>query len=332
MGMAIGTVVGALGHLLIQLPGLVQQRAQYRPLLTVRDPGVLKVLRLMAPRVLGLSFSEINKFIMLYLTGSMPLGSLPALNAAFRLIIFPQGILGQALGIAAFPTLSTLAAREAFAEMRSIITDSLRLLLYLGLPVTLWLALLRREIVTVLFERGLFGAESTALVSAALLFMAFGLLALMLLEVIARSFYALSDTLTPVLAGGLQVALMAALSLLLLNQVFIPNGWLPLSALALAFSLSNFAEVILLLWLLRRKLGRLNGRDLASGAWRMLSAAALMGVVTWATASSLGDRSPWIILLMAAPAGGAAYFAGCQILRVREQRQVIRLASARLSR
>ena len=134
--------------------------------LTVRDPGVIKVLKLMAPRVLGLSFSEINKFIMLYMTGSMPLGSLPALNAAFRLIILPQGIIGQALGIAAFPTLSSLAARNQFDEMRTIINDSLRMLLFLGLPITVWMILLAEPIVSVLFERGLFDAESTRLVAA----------------------------------------------------------------------------------------------------------------------------------------------------------------------
>jgi putative peptidoglycan lipid II flippase len=136
MGFAIGMVIGAFGHLLIQIPSLYKQGARYQPLLTVHDPGVIKVLKLMAPRVLGLSFSEINKFIMLFMTGSMALGSLPALNVAFRLIILPQGIIGQAMGIAAFPTLSSLAAREKFDEMRMIINDSLRMLLFLGLPMT----------------------------------------------------------------------------------------------------------------------------------------------------------------------------------------------------
>ena len=127
MGLAWGTVAGALGHLLVQLPGLRQKRARYTAVFTLHDPGVQQVLRLMAPRVLGLSFSEINKFVVLFLTGSMPLGSLPALTTAFRLLIMPQGVLGQALGIAAFPTLAELAARSALREMRQIVMDSLRL-------------------------------------------------------------------------------------------------------------------------------------------------------------------------------------------------------------
>ncbi len=332
MGLAIGTVIGALGHLLIQLPALRREGANYQPIFTVRDPGVIKVLKLMAPRVLGLSFSEINKFIMLYMTGSMPLGSLPALNAAFRLIILPQGIIGQALGIAAFPTLSTLAAKEKFDEMRTIINDSLRMLLFLGLPVTIWLILLAEPIITILFERGLFDSQSTQLVAGATQLMALGLLALLFLEVIARSFYALSDTLTPVLVGGLQVLMMAILSIWLRDVVFAAQGWPAFGALALGFSISNYMEVGVLLWLLRRKLGHLNGAQFFSGAWRMLLAAVLMAGAMWVLLSSLDDGAVWLQLILGVLVGGGVYFLGCLLLRVRELLQILAAGRARLSR
>ncbi len=332
MGFAIGTVIGALGHLLIQLPALRREGARYETIVTVRDPGVIQVLKLMAPRVLGLSFSEINKFIMLYMTGSMMLGSLPALNAAFRLIILPQGIIGQALGIAAFPTLSTLAARKNFAEMRVIINDSLRMLLFLGLPVTLWLIFLAEPIITILFERGMFDAESTQLVSTAMQLMALGLLALLFLEVIARSFYALSDTLTPVLVGGLQVMMMAILSLWLRDIVFAAQGWPALGALALGFSLSNYLEVGVLLWLLRRKLGHLNGAQFMSGAWRMVLAAAVMGGALWILLSQIDEDAVWLQLVLGVLVGGAVYLLGCLLLRVRELQQMITIGRDRLSR
>ncbi|MFO7679026.1 MAG: lipid II flippase MurJ, partial [Chloroflexota bacterium] len=156
MGFAVGTVIGAAGHLLIQLPGLYQKQAKYTAVLTVRDPGVVKVLKLMAPRVLGLSFSQINLFVILAFTGTavFALGSLPAINVAFRIINLPLGIIGIALGIAAFPTLSTLAAQNALSQMREIVTDSLRLLLFLGLPITILLVFLAEPVVSVLFERG----------------------------------------------------------------------------------------------------------------------------------------------------------------------------------
>ncbi len=332
VGLAIGTVIGAAGHLLIQIPGLIRKQAKYVFIFTYRDPGVVKVLWLMAPRVLGQSFSELNKLLILFMTGSMALGTLPAFNAAFRLIILPQGILGQALGIAAFPTLSTLAAKREYGEMRQIIAGSLRLLLFLGMPVTIVLMLLRKPIVSILFERGLFDAESTDLVASALLLMSLGLVALLLLEVIARSFYALSDTLTPVLAGGVQVLMMVMLTLWLREAIFTPRGWLPLGALALGFSLSNYAEVAVLLWLLRRKLGGLNGRILLDGFWRILLASLLMAGAMRVILSRTSGQALWIQLIAGGLAGGCVYLLASWLLRVREVQQIMQYGRARLTR
>ncbi|MBK6325396.1 MAG: murein biosynthesis integral membrane protein MurJ [Chloroflexi bacterium] len=333
MGLAVGTVLGALGHFLIQLPGLAQKKARYAPIVTVRDPGVIQVLKLMAPRVLGLSFSEINKFIILFLTGTavMALGSLPAINVAFRIINLPLGILGIALGIAAFPTLSTLAARHALDDMRVIITDSLRLLLFLGFPITVLLLLLSQPTITLLFERGLFNAESTEFASAALFYLSLGLIALMMLEVIARAFYALSDTLTPVLAGGAQIAIMAVLSLWLSQKVFPQRGLLPLGGLALGFSLSNYFEVALLFWLLRRKMGRLEGRALLDGSLRMGLAAGVMTAVTLIALAQI-PASPWWQMLVGSVVGGLAYLLACAVLRVKELEQVVAYGRRRFSR
>ncbi|MEZ4518099.1 MAG: murein biosynthesis integral membrane protein MurJ [Chloroflexota bacterium] len=331
-GLAVGTVLGALFHLLIQLPGLRRQHARYSPILTLRDPGVRQVLWLMAPRVLGLSFSEINKYIILFLTGSMPLGSLPALNAAFRLLIMPQGILGQALGIAAFPTLAALAAQSAIREMRQILSDSLRLLLFLGLPATVLLMMLAQPIVAILFERGLFDAEATELVSWALLFYAVGLVALTAIEVIARSFYALNDTLTPVLVGGLQILSMWVLSLWLRDSVFPALGWLPLGGLALGFSISNILEMSVLLLLLRRKMGGINGRQLASGFWRMGLAAALMALAIVPVLRHTSEQSIWIRAIAGTAAGGAVYLLACWLLRVEEWQRLSGMALQRLRR
>jgi putative peptidoglycan lipid II flippase len=322
LGLALGTVAGALGHLLVQLPGLRRHHARYQPILTLNDTGVRQVLRLMGPRVLGLSFSEINKFIILFLTGAMPLGTLPSLNAAFRILIMPQGILGQALGIAAFPTLAALAARSAYQEMRHILSDSLRLILFLGLPATVLLVMLAEPYVAVLFERGLFDASATAMVAAALRFYAVGLIALTAIEIVARAFYSLSDTLTPVLAGGLQIVTMWGLSLWLRDAVFPALGWPPLGGLALGFSLSNVIEVVALLWLLRGRLGGLNGRALLSGAWRMGAAAAVMAAGIALLLPRLAAAGDLARAVVGTAIGGALYLLMCWLLRVAEWQRI----------
>ncbi|MEM7111875.1 MAG: murein biosynthesis integral membrane protein MurJ [Chloroflexota bacterium] len=319
MGLAWGTVGGALGHLLIQLPGLRQKRAKYTAVLSLRDSGVQQVLKLMAPRVLGLSFSEINQFIILFLTGSMPLGSLPALKTAFRLLIMPQGVLGQALGIAAFPTLAELAARSAFTEMRQIIADALRIVLFLGLPITVLFATITRPIIVILFERNLFQADDTTLVVQALFFYAFALVALTALEVVARAFYSLNDTLTPVLAGGVQILLMGILSLWLSRSLFPSLGQHPLGGLALGYSLSNILEVGVLLWLLKRRLGGINGRSILDGFWRMAVASGVMWVGITAVIQPL--QSVWLQAIVGTLVGGMIYLVISWLLGIQEFRQ-----------
>lgn len=318
MGMAVGTVVGALGHLLVQLPGLRRQQAQYTPLLTLHDPGVRQVLKLMAPRVLGLSFSQLNPLAMVFLGARLDAAAIPALTLAWRIMIMPQGILGQAMGTAAFPTLASLAARHALVEMRQILADSLRMLLFLGLPATALLMTLGRPLITILFERGFFLATDTALVAAALVFYALGLVALVSIEVIARAFYALNDTLTPVLAGGAQIGLMLALSYWLSQQVFPQYGWRPLGGLALGQTVANFMELALLLWLLRRKMGGINGRFLFDGAWRMGVSALLAGLASGLVVHQTLPWGVWAQLMGGGLAGAAIYLTLCFALQVKE--------------
>ncbi|MBK7893632.1 MAG: murein biosynthesis integral membrane protein MurJ [Anaerolineaceae bacterium] len=332
-GFAVGTVIGAIGHFLVQLPGLKQKEARYTAVLDLRDPGIRQVMRLMSPRVLGLSFSEINKFLIIWLTNPpMAQGSLPALNTAFLLIIMPQGIIGQALGIAAFPTMATLATRKQWDEMRQIFADSLRILLFLGLPFSALFAVLALPLASLLLRWGYTTPEGIRFVSVGLLFYALGLVPLLALEVVARTFYALSDTLTPVLAGGVQIVIMWLLSLWLSQTVFPQLGWLPLGGLALGFSLSNVVEVLLLLWLLRRKLGGIQGQSLLNGLWRMGVATLLMAGGMWWVLGWLGDTAELIQLILVSAAGGVIYVLACAGLRLEELTRFWQYGRRRLNR
>jgi putative peptidoglycan lipid II flippase len=281
---------------------------------------------------LGLSFSEVNKFLIILLTDPMVTGSLPALNAAFRLIIMPQGFIGQALGIAAFPTLSTLAVRGAREEIRQIFADSLRILLFLGLPFSAVFVVLSRPVVSLLFEWGLTGNEDVTLISWALLFYALGLVPLLALEVVARTFYALSDTLTPVLAGGVQILVMWALSLWFSQTIFPQQGWLPLGGLALGFSLSNVIEVLLLLWLLRRKLGGIQAFSLLNGLWRMVVATLLMAGGMWWLQSWLSETVNLLQIVVVGSVGSGIYLLACAGLRLEELSRLWQYGRRRLNR
>lgn len=322
MGLAIGTVLGSLGHLLVQIPGLYAKRARYTFILTLRDAGVRQVLRLMAPRVLGLSFGQLNHLLIQFLAQSMVIGSIPALGYAWRIMIMPQGIIGQALAIAAFPTFSTLAARSALDEMRRIVADTLRLIFYFSLPAVIFLMLLRVPIITILFERGQFDAAATEFVAWALLFYALSLIGLAAIEIISRAFYAMEDTWTPVLIGMLQLIAMWLLGLWLGEEVFPALGWLELGGLALGYTISTMLELILLLWLLRRKMGGIDGRRLVDGFWRMVLASLMMAGVTWLVLNRLSQATEIWRLLIAGFAGGVTYLVASLLLKVPELEQI----------
>jgi putative peptidoglycan lipid II flippase len=329
-GLALGTVAGAAGHLAVQLPGLRRQQAIYKPILTLHDAGVRQVLRLMGPRVLGLSFSQLNHLVTLLLAQGMVEGSVVALDRAWKLMIMPHGILGQALGIAAFPTLATLAAQSAYGEMRRILADTMRLIYFLGLPATIMMIGLRQPIVALLFERGECGPDCVDFISWALLFYTIGLISLTALEVISRAFYALGDTVTPVLAGLLQLAGMLFLGWWLSYRLFAEVGWLQLGGVALGASLANMLEAGVLLWLLRGRLGGIDGRHLLAGFGSMTLAGALLGGTLLLVAYLTTGAGIWLRLVMAVSIGGAAYLGASWLLAVAEVRQLFIYGRRRL--
>jgi len=246
-GLVVGVVGGALGHLLVQIPGLRRVGARGRPSLSLTDPGVREVLRLMGPRVLGLAVVQLNFLVNVFLASHLPAGSISALNYAWLLMLLPQGVLAQSVATAAFPTFARQAALGERAAMRTTLKGILGLLLAVSVPAALLLFWLREPLVVLLFRRGAFDAAAVALTGYALAFFAPGLIGHVVVEIVARAFYALKDTLTPVLVGVAAMTLNIALSLLLIRPL--AHG-----GLALANSLATLAEMGVLLLFLRRRL------------------------------------------------------------------------------
>jgi putative peptidoglycan lipid II flippase len=271
-GLAVGVIAGSVLHLLVQVPGLVRFQARYWPVLTLRDPGIREVGRLMGPRVLGLAAVQVNFLINTILASGLAEGSLSALNFAWLLMLLPQGAFAQAVATAAFPTLSALAAQGETNEMRSTLAATLRAILFLSVPAAVGLLVLRMPLVQLLFQRGAFETHSTEAVAWALQFYALGLPAHAGVEIIARAFYALHDTRTPVVIGIAAMGLNVVLSLFLIRPL--AHG-----GLALANTIATTLELLGMLILIRRRLGGIEGRRLARASARMALAAALMGTV-----------------------------------------------------
>ena len=276
-GLAWGVVLGAVLHLLIQLPGVLRLGGRYLPTLGRGNPAVAEVGRLMLPRLLGVAVVQINFIVNTILASAMPEGSLAALTYAFTLMIMPQAIIGQASAIAALPTFSAQFARGELDSLRSSLGNTLRAVFYLALPASLGLALLSTPVVAALFERGAFTSQSTQMVAWALFWFSLGLVGHSVLEVVSRAFYALHDTRTPVVVGVGAMTLNILLSLTLW-RVFDAIGWMPHGALALANSLATALECIVLLELIRRRMGALEARRLRPGLLAAIGSAAAMSL------------------------------------------------------
>ncbi len=324
MGMAVGVVVGAALHLLVQVPGLMRYGARYIPTLGLDDPSVREVGRLMAPRVLGTAVIQLNFVVNNSLASMMGEGAVSAINYAWLLMMLPQGVFAQAVGTAAFPTFAEQVARGGRDEMRSTLVATLRAVFFLSIPATVGLLVLGRPLVGLLFERGAFEAGSTEAVTWALAFYALGLVGYAGLEIVARAFYALHDTLTPVWVGGLAMGLNVALSLTL-PGVFGLVGWPHHAGLALANSVAILLELVALLVLMQRRMNGLEGRRTLTAFAKSGLAALAMGVVLLGWQAVLPGAGSLVLGGGGIVLGVAVYLGAALLLRVEELRALARL-------
>jgi putative peptidoglycan lipid II flippase len=316
-GMAIGVVVGAALHLLVQVPGLLRHGARYAPTLGLDNPSVREVGRLMAPRVLGTAIAQLNFVVNNSLASGLGEGAVSAINYAWLLMLLPQGVFAQAVGTAAFPTFAAQAARGERAEMRRTLVATLRAVFSLALPATVGLLVLGRPLVALLFERGAFEAASTEAVVWALAFYALGLVGHAGLEIIARAFYALHDTLTPVWVGGLAMGLNVALSLTL-PGAFGLAGWPAHAGLALANSAATLLELVGLVLLIRRRMDGLEERRTLVGLAKSGLAALAMGAALLGWQAALPGAGALVLGGGGVVLGAAVYLGAALVLRVEE--------------
>ncbi len=322
-GLAVGVAVGTLGHLLVQIPGLVRYGMRYTATLGLRDAGVHEVGRLMLPRMVGLAAVQLNFLVTTILASGLAPGSLAALNYAWLLMLLPQGVFAQAVATAAFPTFSAQAAKDQRAEMQSTLAATLRAVLYLAVPAAVGLIVLRVPLVQLVFQRGEFTALSTQRVAWALGFFALGLPAHSVVEITVRVFYALHDTRTPVAVGIGAMGLNIVLSLLFI-QIFQSLGLMATGGLALSNSMATTVEMVVLLGILRRRLKGLEGRRMAGSLGRMAFAALVMGGVSGALASLLAGFPILLTVGVAVAAGAAVYAAVSLAIGAAEPRAVWR--------
>jgi len=265
------------------------------------------------------------------LASHMAGGSVFSLTSGFSLMIMAQAAIAQSVATAVMPTFSAQYAQGKLDELRKTLTSALRGVILLSVPATAGLILLSVPLVTFLYQRGEFTAETTKLVAWALTWYAAGLVFHSVLEVLVRAYYAMHDTKTPVLVGAAAMTLSIGLSLVFAS-LFQRIGWMPHGGLALAVSVSTALEVTTLFLIMRKRLNGIHEPDIAKGfeAAALGTLGMIAALVFWMRAA--GSAHAALTTLGGVAIGGTVYAAVLVALRIPEVGRVVQMVKRRLSR
>ena len=320
-GLAWGVVIGSSFHLLLQIPSLIIRKGKYSFDLGIGDSAVGEVIRLMIPRLFGVAVVQLNFWVNSWLATQMSPGSLVGIDFGFSLMLMAQAVIAQSIATAMMPTLTSQYALGKLNDLRISLTATLRSVLFLAVPASAGLILLRKPIIALLYQRGNFDAHSTDLVAWALLWYGVGLVGHSLLEILARAFYAMHDTKTPVLVGVGAMSLNVVLSFVFAS-FFARVGWMPHGGLALANSLATTLEAVILLILIGIRLKGVNFKSLLTGFFQASAASMLMGFAIYLWLQQMINYPTWMNALGGFLIGGVVYFISAWLIRIPEIRNL----------
>lgn len=311
-------LIGGVLQLAIQLPALAKVGLLPRWDWAPADAGVRRILKLMAPAVLGVSISQVSLLINTVFASFLVTGSVSWLYYADRLMEFPSGLLGAALGTILLPSLAKLHADELRSEFSALLDWGMRLTLMLTLPCALAFAMLSVPLLSTLFQHGAFSAEDVMQTRKALIAYSVGLTGIIMVKILAPGFYARQDVRTPVKIGLMTLALTQVL-----NVIFIYGLDLAHAGLALSIGVAACFNAGLLLVGLRKR-----GAYVPQPGWGLFSLrlCAALGALAAVLSFSMGHEAAWLSMdklarlwQLAAIVGGgiAAYFATLWLVGMR---------------
>jgi len=301
-GAAIGVTVGGLMQFAVQVPGVFKKGFRYRFYLSFRDPEFRKVMALFIPVAIGLAGTRINVAVNTVLVSFLEKGSMTWLNYAFRIMHLPLGLFGIAVGAVALPKLSRHAAENDLGAIHETLGDSLKMVLFLTVPTSVVIAFLSYPITAVIYQHGRFTATDTAAVAQALVLYIVGIPFMAALRNVASVFYAYKDAKTPMVASFASIGLNLILNISLMRVL----GFL---AFPLSTTIAAVVNIVLLVWLLPRKIGRIDLTPVLGFFLALAGASAVGGFTGWLLNRFLFGpmgHSFWVRLASVAVSGSAA--------------------------
>ena len=336
-GMAIGVVFGAVGNFLTQLLFLPKCGGRYYRFgyIDLKNPGFRRMLFLWAPALIGLSADQVNIWATTIMASALPEGGITAIRFANRLIQMPIGVFAAGISMAFFPLLSSLGAEKKMDAFKDTLSLSLRSIFFIMIPAGIGLIVLRYPIVKLLFERQKFTPHDTMLTAYALLFYSLTIFAHAAILMLPRAFYALQDTRTPVIISAIAVSIS-----IFLNWLFLHYTTLGVGGFALSYSIMGLINMVLLMVILRRKIGGIRGYAIWDSFLKSGVASILMGIgilvfikLIHPFSSQLsGQMEAAVLIVLGGAVGGMIYLLSAWILKMKELKMVTNLIVRKFKR
>lgn len=329
VGLAWGVVLGAFLHFIIQVPSTLNLGFKYHKFLSWQDKNIKRIARITIPRTLSLAVAQINLVVITIIASTLPSGSLTAFNFANNLQSFPIGIFGISFAIAAFPAFVENVNNPQ--KLGAYFSSAVRQILFFIIPSTIVMISLRAQIIRIIFGTGNFDWRSTIMTMNALGFFSLSLFAQAIIPVLTRVYYAKENSITPFYFGLASIIINIILSFSLA-----PN--LGVSGLALAFSISNIINLILLWAWLYVKIGSLDLKNILIATLKFIIASLAAGVaiqvmkvVIWPYIDMNTFKGVFIQLFGSALVALIVYFLMCYLLRSIEFIEFLKLSKQKLS-
>lgn len=332
-GLALGTVIGGLLQLGVQLPSLRKIGYRFRPDFDWKDDGVRTILRIMGPAIIAASSVQVNVMVNTWFASWLEDGTAYRLNIAFRLMQLPLGIFGVAIGTVTLPLLSRIAATGDRKEFGVVLGRGMRLAFVLTLPATVGLMMLARPIISLLYEHGKFSAEATDQAAIALEGYAIGLCAYSVLKILSPAFYAIDKRRTPMVVSFISIGLNV-----MVNYILVFQFKLGIRGLSMGTGCVAIANLLMLYFMMRRET-QLASKELLATLGKLSVASGALAAVCWAAKEFvLAGWMHWGImfkisgLLGTIAVAAGVYFVAALALRIEELDEVTALVKRKLGR
>lgn len=324
--LAFGTLLATASQFLLMIPFIKKEKIKYSLFVNLRDDRIIKTLYIALPVIIGTSVNQINILVDRTIASSLAIGGISALNYANRLNLFIQGLFVTSIITAMYPMISSYASKQNYEGIKKALRESINIITIFVLPMTIGTMIFSNQVINLLFGRGAFDDVAIQMTSTALFFYALGMVGVGLREVLARGFYSMQDTKTPMINAAFGMMVNIILNILLSRS-------LGIGGLALATSIAAMFTTSLLFISLRKKIGSFGMKQISISFLKILFASLIMGFLSKMSFNYLTSTlSQNLSLLIAIGIGVVSYFVIIYFMKIEDVDAIVEAIKTKLGR